>query len=64
MGRSDEIGAALDSFGMGARARRSVGNLPAELTGFVGRRRDLGEAKRLLSAARLVTLTGVACSTS
>lgn len=58
MGRTGEIGAALDSFGMGARARRSVGNLPAELTSFVGRRRDLGEAKRLLSAARLVTLTG------
>jgi len=43
---------------MCARPRRSAGNLPAELTSFVGRRRELGEAKRLLSAARLVTLTG------
>ncbi|WP_410639111.1 ATP-binding protein [Amycolatopsis sp. lyj-346] len=43
---------------MGARSRRSAGNLPAELTSFVGRRHELGEAKRLLSAARLVTLTG------
>ncbi|WP_442972603.1 ATP-binding protein [Rhodococcus sp. JS3073] len=30
-----------------------------ELTSFVGRRRELTEAKRLLSLARLVTLTGV-----
>jgi predicted ATPase/DNA-binding CsgD family transcriptional regulator len=37
----------------------SGGNLPVELTGFVGRRRELGEVKRLLGAARLVTLTGV-----
>ncbi|MFF1614574.1 ATP-binding protein [Amycolatopsis sp. NPDC058278] len=43
---------------MGARSRRSAGNLPAELTSFVGRRHELGEAKRLLSTARLVTLTG------
>jgi predicted ATPase/DNA-binding CsgD family transcriptional regulator len=39
-------------------AGRSVGNLPAELTSFVGRRRELKEAKRLLSVARLLTLTG------
>jgi predicted ATPase/DNA-binding CsgD family transcriptional regulator len=37
---------------------RSAGNLPAELTSFVGRRRELKEVKRVLSAARLVTLTG------
>ena len=37
----------------------SGGNLPVELTSFVGRRRDLGEVKRLLGASRLVTLTGV-----
>ncbi|MGV9360070.1 ATP-binding protein [Amycolatopsis sp. NPDC003731] len=43
---------------MGARSRRSAGNLPAELTSFVGRRHELGDAKRLLAAARLVTLTG------
>ncbi|MEV6830025.1 LuxR C-terminal-related transcriptional regulator [Amycolatopsis sp. NPDC051102] len=45
---------------MGARSRRSTGNLPAELTSFVGRRQEAGAAKRLLAAARLVTLTGPA----
>lgn len=37
----------------------TVGNLPAELTSFVGRRRELVEGRRLVSRARLVTLTGV-----
>lgn len=36
-----------------------VGNLPASTTGFVGRKHDLAEVKRLLAKARLVTLTGV-----
>jgi predicted ATPase/DNA-binding CsgD family transcriptional regulator len=35
------------------------GNLPAEITSFVGRRRELAAAKRALSKSRLVTLTGV-----
>ncbi len=34
------------------------GNLPADVTSFVGRRHELSEAKRLLSGARLLTLTG------
>ena len=34
------------------------GNLPAELTSFVGRARELAEVKRLLPATRVVTLTG------
>jgi predicted ATPase/DNA-binding CsgD family transcriptional regulator len=38
-------------------SRRVVG-LPVEATSFVGRRPELAEAKRLLTAARLVTLTG------
>ena len=38
---------------------RVTGNLPAELTSFVGRRGELGEVKRLLSGSRLVTLTGI-----
>ncbi|GAB3135438.1 LuxR C-terminal-related transcriptional regulator [Microbispora hainanensis] len=38
---------------------RQVGNLPADLTSFVGRRRELAEIRRLLSVSRLVTLTGV-----
>jgi len=37
---------------------RSAGRLPAEVTRFVGRRRELVEARRLLEASRLVTLTG------
>ncbi|ADJ47533.1 ATPase [Amycolatopsis mediterranei S699] len=37
---------------------RAADNLPAELTSFVGRRHELKEAKRLLSTARLLTLTG------
>ena len=35
------------------------GGLPAELTSFVGRRRELAETRRLLSASRLLTLVGV-----
>jgi hypothetical protein len=37
----------------------SGGNLPTELTSFVGRRKESAEVRRLLSDARLVTLTGV-----
>ena len=33
-------------------------NLPMSLTTFVGRERDLGEARRLLGTARLLTITG------
>lgn len=40
-------------------SRPRVGNLPADLTSFVGRRREVAEIKRLFSASRLVTLTGV-----
>ncbi|BBC30941.1 hypothetical protein SGFS_022350 [Streptomyces graminofaciens] len=36
-----------------------VGNLPATLTTFVGRRRDLAEVRRRLGTARLLTLTGM-----
>lgn len=35
------------------------GNLPAELTSFVGRRKELSDLKRLVATSRLVTLTGV-----
>ncbi|WP_223838419.1 ATP-binding protein [Saccharopolyspora pogona] len=35
-----------------------VGVIPAELTSFVGRRRELAVVKRALADARLVTLTG------
>ncbi|MFE3733057.1 protein kinase, partial [Nocardia sp. NPDC059154] len=40
-------------------APRGGGTLPLELTSFVDRRTELAELKNLLSAARLVTLTGI-----
>ncbi|MGW4478955.1 ATP-binding protein [Rhodococcus triatomae] len=39
--------------------RVTSGNLPQELTSFVGRRRELTEARHALSTSRLVTLTGI-----
>ncbi len=39
--------------------RRTRGNLPAELSSFVGRRREVGQIKQLVATSRLVTLTGV-----
>jgi non-specific serine/threonine protein kinase len=42
-----------------AAGARVTGNLPAELTSFVGRRAELAEVKRLLAGSRLVTLTGI-----
>jgi non-specific serine/threonine protein kinase len=36
-----------------------MGNLPVDLTSFIGRKHDVADVKRLLSVARLVTLTGV-----
>jgi predicted ATPase/DNA-binding CsgD family transcriptional regulator len=41
-----------------ARPRRRAGNLPAEATSFIGRRRELAELKQKLREARLVTLVG------
>ena len=41
-----------------AAAFRAGGNLPAEVTSFVGRRRELADLKRALTKSRLVTLTG------
>jgi predicted ATPase/DNA-binding CsgD family transcriptional regulator len=35
------------------------GAVPAELTSFVGRRRELSETRRLLASSRMLTLTGV-----
>ncbi|MFC9764335.1 protein kinase [Rhodococcus jostii] len=43
----------------GASAPITTGNLPLELTSFVGRRHELTEAKNLLTGSRLVTLTGI-----
>ena len=43
---------------MAEQTRPRVGNLPAEITSFVGRRDELAQAGRLLAKSRLVTLTG------
>ncbi|MEW2035507.1 AAA family ATPase, partial [Streptomyces roseifaciens] len=40
------------------REHRAGAGLPGEPTSFVGRRREIGEVKALLSRARVVTLTG------
>ncbi|RVW00992.1 LuxR family transcriptional regulator [Rhodococcus spongiicola] len=45
---------------MAHAVRGKVGNLPQDLTSFVGRRREVTEARRLLASSRLVTLTGIA----
>lgn len=39
-------------------SRKRVGDLPVDVTSFVGRRQEITEVKRLLSSSRLVTLTG------
>jgi predicted ATPase/DNA-binding NarL/FixJ family response regulator len=44
---------------MSTTGRATIGNLPAEVTSFVGRRRELGQVKRRLAESRCVTLTGV-----
>src|SRR3989449_146542 len=41
-----------------ARPRHRSGNLPAETTSFVGRRRELAEIRKKLSTTRLVSLVG------
>ncbi len=44
---------------MAVAARGRAGNLPLELSSFVGRRREVAEAKRALAASRLLTLIGM-----
>jgi predicted ATPase/DNA-binding CsgD family transcriptional regulator len=41
-----------------ARPARRPGNLPAEATSFVGRRKELDELRRKLGTARLISLVG------
>jgi predicted ATPase len=43
---------------MTGRATAARGNLPAELTSFIGRRHQVQEVKAVLTTARLVTLVG------
>ncbi|PBC35955.1 protein kinase [Rhodococcus sp. ACPA4] len=49
---------SVSSPSTGSDFRRSGGNLPLELTSFVGRRRELTLVKEKLTESRLVTLTG------
>lgn len=41
-----------------ARPARRLGNLPAEATSFIGRRRELADVRKKLTAARVVSLVG------
>jgi predicted ATPase/DNA-binding CsgD family transcriptional regulator len=41
-----------------AKPARRAGNLPAETTSFIGRRRELAELRKKLATARLVSLVG------
>src|ERR1700674_3065805 len=41
-----------------ARRTHRPGNLPAESTSFIGRRRELAELRKKLSEARLISLVG------
>jgi predicted ATPase/DNA-binding SARP family transcriptional activator len=50
--------AALHVATLRGRHRRARGNLPAELSSFVGREADLRAVRELVAAHRLVTLTG------
>jgi predicted ATPase/DNA-binding NarL/FixJ family response regulator len=57
MPQQEREDAADESFGMPERAH-PAGNLPLQLTSFVGRERELAETIGLLSTERLLTLTG------
>ena len=41
-----------------ARPTRRSGNLPAEATSFIGRRREVADVRRKLTEARLISLVG------
>jgi predicted ATPase/DNA-binding CsgD family transcriptional regulator len=55
LGRDLEGGRVVD---LPAAPRRPYGNLPSELTSFIGRERETAEMKRSLGDVRLLTLTG------
>jgi non-specific serine/threonine protein kinase len=42
----------------GRQLTASFHNLPAEVTSFIGREKEIGEVRRLLAGTRLLTLTG------
>jgi len=41
-----------------ARSARRAGNIPAEVSTFIGRRHELTEVKKKLADARVVSLVG------
>src|SRR3954447_7695474 len=51
--RSRQVGRDMAS----GRQQLTAGNLPVELSSFVGRGRELAEVRRLLSVAHAITLT-------
>ncbi|MCC3312352.1 protein kinase domain-containing protein [Nocardia africana] len=55
----DELEAPLSRWATSAPTAAGEGNLPPELTSFVGRRVQVAEVKNLLAMSRLVTLTGI-----
>jgi predicted ATPase/transcriptional regulator with XRE-family HTH domain len=58
--RAGEVLAAVDGGPRGtfAAARVRPGNLPAPLSAFIGREKELAEVRALVASCRLVTLTG------
>lgn len=56
---SGEFSSARPHNHAGRAVRSSTGELPLELTSFVGRRRELIETRARLSVSRLLTLTGI-----
>ena len=56
--RSLRKGAPVAALSLARAPDRPPGNLPLERTSFVGREREVAEAKRLLSDRRLLTLCG------
>jgi len=57
--RAPSVAAGSESSRPGPREDRNVPhNLPAQVSSFVGRERELSELRQLLSRARVITLTG------
>ena len=57
--RAPSVAAGSESSRQGPREDRNVPhNLPAQVSSFVGRERELSELRQLLSRARVITLTG------
>ena len=55
--KADEIGLLV--FGKSLEEKpRKLNNLPAQLTSYIGREKDIREIKKLISEHRLLTLTG------